>query len=107
MAWTVRVAAPHQARRGDIVEIRTLIQHPMETGFRRDHLGELVPRDIISRFTCSFRGEEVFSAELFPAIAANPYIAFNLVVDGSCELVLRWSDDQGAGREERIRIEAV
>ena len=46
-----------------------------ETGYRTGPGGALVPRDIIQRFVCTYNGEEVFSADFFPAIAANPFIA--------------------------------
>ena len=66
---------PASAKRGEVIEIRTLAGHDMETGFRRTQTGELVPRDIITKFTCTYNGEEIFRADLHPAIAANPLIA--------------------------------
>jgi len=91
----VVVNVPKQAKRGEIIEIRTLAGHSMETGFRRTQRGELIPRDIITRFTCSYNGVEVFSAELHPAIAANPLIAFSTVATESGTLEFRWSGDNG------------
>ena len=79
----VVVTLPQSAKRGEIIEIKTLAGHAMETGFRRTQLGELVPRDIITRFTCSWNGEEIFRADLHPAIAANPLIAFTTVATAS------------------------
>ena len=67
-----RIVVPAKARKGEVIEIKTLINHVMETGFRRDNVGKAIPRDIISRFVCTYNGDEVFRAELFPAIAANP-----------------------------------
>src|SRR6266540_228079 len=69
------VTAPTRARRGEIVEVKTLAQHPMETGFRRTQTGELIPRDIIRRFTCTYNGTEVYRVDLHPAMSANPLIA--------------------------------
>ncbi len=91
----VVVNLPRQAKRGEIIEIRTLAGHVMETGFRRKQTGELVPRDIITRFACSYNGVEVFSAELHPAVAANPLIAFSTVATESGKLEFRWSGDNG------------
>jgi sulfur-oxidizing protein SoxZ len=91
----VVVNMPKQARRGEIIEIRTLAGHTMETGFRRTQHGELVPRDIITLFTCSYNGAEVFRAELHPAIAANPLIAFHTIATESGTLEFRWSGDNG------------
>jgi sulfur-oxidizing protein SoxZ len=86
---------PRQAKRGEVNEIRTLAGHSMETGFRRTQRGELIPRDIITRFTCSYNGVEVFSAELHPAMAANPLIAFSTLATESGTLEFRWTGDNG------------
>jgi sulfur-oxidizing protein SoxZ len=94
MARTL-INAPKTARRGDIVEVRTLIAHPMETGYRSGTDGKLLPRDILRRFTCRYAGELVFAADLHPAIAANPYIAFHTVATVSGELLLTWEGDNG------------
>ena len=77
------INVPAKAKRGDIIEIRTLTSHIMETGFRRTMDGALVPRDIITSFTCRFEGEEIFRADLFPATAANPFFSFFTVATKS------------------------
>ena len=69
------IRVPAQVKRGEAFEIKTLVSHPMEPGVRRDNTGQLIPRDIINRFVCTYNGEEVFRADLFPAIAANPFLA--------------------------------
>ena len=71
-----RIRVPSQARKGEVIEIKTLISHPMETGHRRDTQGQLIPRHIIHTFTCTYNGTEVFRADWHPAVAANPYLAF-------------------------------
>ena len=91
----VVVNMPKQARRGEIIEIRTLAGHTMETGFRHTQRGELIPRDIITLFTCSYNGVEVFRAELYPAMAANPLIAFHTIATESGTLEFRWTGDNG------------
>ena len=96
----VLINLPPRAKRGEIIEIKTLIAHPMETGYRLDSTGAAIPRDIISRFVCSYNGEEIFRAELFPAIAANPFIAFFTTVTESGELVFNWTDDHGQTQTE-------
>ena len=100
----VIVNLPAQAKRGELIEIRTLAGHPMETGFRRTQLGELIPRDIITRFSCSYNGEEIFSAELHPAVAANPLIAFSTRATESGTLEFRWSGDNGFSASESAKI---
>ena len=100
----VLINFPPRAKRGEIIEIKTLIQHPMETGYRLDSKGAVIPRDIISRFTCVYNGEEVFRAELFPAISANPFIAFSTLATESGELVFSWIDDNGQVQSEIRQI---
>jgi sulfur-oxidizing protein SoxZ len=106
MARTI-VNLPAQAKRGEIIEIKTLAAHPMETGFRRTQFGELIPRDIIRRFVCTYNGEEVFRAELHPAIAANPLLSFTTVATESGTITFRWSGDNGYAVTETasIRVE--
>ena len=67
------INVPAKAKRGDIIEIKTLMSHIMETGYRHMASGEVVPRDIITSFTCRYNGTEIFRADLFPAISANPH----------------------------------
>lgn len=100
----VLINLPQRAKRGDIIEIKTLIQHPMETGYRLDSKGAVIPRDIINRFSCAYNGDEVFRAELFPAISANPFIAFSTVTTESGELVFSWTDDRGQTQTETRQI---
>ena len=100
----VLINFPPRAKRGEIIEIKTLIQHPMETGYRLDNKGAVIPRDIISRFNCTYNGEEVFRAELFPAMSANPFIAFSTVATESGELVFSWIDDNGQIQSEIRQI---
>ena len=87
------VTVPARAKRGETVEVKTLAQHPMETGFRRTQTGELIPRDIIRRFTCTYNGVEVYRADLHPAIAANPLISFTTVASESGALTFQWTGD--------------
>ena len=91
----VVVSVPASAKRGEIVEIKTLAQHTMETGFRRTQTGELIPRDIIRSFRCTYNGTEVYRVELHPAIAANPLIAFTTVATESGTLQIQWVGDNG------------
>lgn len=98
MAKTL-VNAPNAARVGDTIEVRTLIAHPMETGWRPDSGGQLLTRNIVRRITCHFddgqQRQLVFAAQLHPAVAANPYLAFDMQVTRSGTLELRWEGDFG------------
>ena len=98
------INAPKTARRGEAIEVRTLIAHPMETGYRPGADGQPLPRDLIRRFSCTYNGEVVFSAELHAAIAANPYLAFWTVATESGTLVCRWQGDQGFDQREVVAI---
>ena len=89
------IQVPARAKRGDIIELRALIGHTMETGFRRTQTGELIPRDIIRGFRCTYNGTEVYRVELHPAIAANPLIAFTTVATESGTLQFEWVGDNG------------
>ncbi|WP_119422898.1 thiosulfate oxidation carrier complex protein SoxZ [Desertibaculum subflavum] len=86
---------PSTARPGEVIEIKTLIQHPMETGFRPGPNGQMLPRDIITRFVCSYDDAEIFVADLHPAIAANPFLTFTTVATASGTLRFTWSGDNG------------
>jgi sulfur-oxidizing protein SoxZ len=89
------INVPKTAKRGDIVEIKTLISHIMETGFRHGSDGKLVPRNIITRFVCTYNGEQIFGADLHPAIAANPFITFHTVATDSGTIAFEWNGDNG------------
>lgn len=106
MARTL-ITVPKDTKRGDVVEIRALIAHPMETGFRVGADGRRVPRDVLRRFTCRFDGEVVFAAELFPAIAANPYLAFPLRATRSGTLAFTWEGDGGFAQTETVAFDVA
>lgn len=91
-----RVRAPKEAVRGETIEIKTLISHQMESGQRRDGDGNVIPRQIINRFVCTFNGEEVFSADWHGAISANPYMQFYMVAEESGTFEFTWTDDDGS-----------
>jgi sulfur-oxidizing protein SoxZ len=86
---------PTTARRGEVVEIRTLVQHAMEPGYRRQDDGSPVPRDIIVRFAVTYGGEEVFAVDMQQGVAANPYFAFTIVATATADLVFTWTDEHG------------
>ena len=95
MAEKPRIKLPSSARKGEVIEIKTLIAHPMETGLRKDQDGKVIPRKIINKFTCEFNGKPVFSADIEPAVAANPYMQFTAKVVESGTFRFTWVDDDG------------
>ena len=90
-----RIQVPKDAKRGDVVRIRLLIQHPMETGYRLGADGKKVPKNVIRTLVCRYNGVEVFRAKMSPGIAANPYLQFPIVAAESGELEFTWVDDAG------------
>jgi sulfur-oxidizing protein SoxZ len=85
-----------EAKKGDLVEVKALVSHVMETGQRKDSAGNTIPRKILNKFTCTVNGKEVFSADFEPAVAANPYIQFKFKATESGPVVLTWTDDDGS-----------
>lgn len=116
MARTL-IDKPERAKPGEVVRIRAMIGHPMESGFRVDAQGKLVPRQIIRRFTCHLAaatgastggGELVFRADFRPAVAANPSVTFFVVAPAaSGTLTLRWSGDEGFEHAESVALAVV
>jgi sulfur-oxidizing protein SoxZ len=98
------ITVPPRAKRGEVIEIKTLIAHVMESGFRFTTTGKRLPRDIITSFVCSYNGEEVFRAQFFPAIAANPFVTFHTLATESGTLTFTWSGDNGFAASETVTI---
>ena len=96
---------PATARPGEVVAVRVLVQHAMETGYRTSSVGEPLARDIIRRVECRFEGERVFAADLHPAIAANPTLAFFMVATRSGTLSVEWRGDHGFVHANSARIQ--
>ena len=105
MAARVQITA--KARKGEVVEVRVLIQHPMETGYRHDDVGHPIKRNVITLLSCRYNGVEVFRADLSSGIAANPYIQFYTVAEASGELEFYWIDDEGQQGSEKQSIQVA
>jgi sulfur-oxidizing protein SoxZ len=106
MASKPRVKVPESASAGELITIKTLISHIMETGQRKDGDGNVIPRKIINHFEATFNGQTVFSADLDPAVSANPYLEFNVKVQESGTFKFMWTDDDGSvyTAEESIEV---
>jgi sulfur-oxidizing protein SoxZ len=108
MAARTLIQIPPLSRKGDVIEVRTMIAHPMETGYRPGADGKVLARNLIRRFSCAYDDgvsrELVFQAELFPAMAANPYLTFPLLVTGPGTLVLTWEGDNGFMQTETLPL---
>jgi sulfur-oxidizing protein SoxZ len=99
-----RVQLPQRARRGEVIEVRIAVQHPMETGFRFDNAGRAIPKNVITSLICRYNSEIVFRAEMDSGIAANPYLQFFTIAGASGELVFEWVDNAGQRGMERAAI---
>jgi sulfur-oxidizing protein SoxZ len=102
------ITMPKTARAGEVIEIRTLIAHPMETGYRPGEDGAIQPRNLIRRLSCRYfdgrEDVEIFSADLFPAVAANPFISFFTVATASGTLRFQWTGDNGFTQTESVAL---
>ncbi len=100
----VLVNAPKTARKGDTVEIKALIMHPMESGYRPGPNGRIIPRNIIEHFSATWNGAEIFRMDFSPAIAANPFVSFSAVATESGIIAFRWTGDEGFAAEHQVAI---
>jgi sulfur-oxidizing protein SoxZ len=104
MSARALINVPKTAKRGEVIEIKTLISHVMDTGYRHSNTGVVVPRDIITSFSCKYNGEEVFAATFYPAIAANPFVTFHTTAIESDTLAFTWQGDNGFEVIEEAQI---
>lgn len=105
--FNVRIRMPSEVKKGDIIEIRTIAQHPMVRGGRNDATGVTTPRRIIHRFTATYGGEEVFRMDLYRGIAANPYIAFSTIATETGDIEFKWFEDGGAIFSRTVRLTVI
>ena len=92
---TPRVRMPASAKKDEIIEIKTLISHDMESGQRKDAEGKTIPRRIIGKLEATYNGKPLFIADWHPSISANPYQSFFLRATESGEVAFAWTDDNG------------
>ncbi len=90
-----RVSVPSKAVKGEIVELKALIRHPMESGHRRDARGEAIARDIIVKFECEYDRKTIISVDVHPGVSANPLITFYTVASKSGDVNFKWTDQHG------------
>jgi sulfur-oxidizing protein SoxZ len=104
---TARARVPERVKRGTVFEVRAMVEHPMESGFRLNNVGKPIPRHIVESFTCEYDGHEVFRAKLHPAISTNPYFRFSILATNSGALTFTWTDDRGGVATHVARIEVT
>ncbi len=104
---TARIQLPAQAKRGEVIAVQVLIRHPMETGFRMDNMGKVIPKNTVSNLLCRYNGADVFRAEMGSGIAANPYLQFYIVAQDSGDVEFSWVDDRGEKGSASSKITVV
>jgi sulfur-oxidizing protein SoxZ len=92
------------AKVGEVITLKAIASHPMETGHRREVTGKVIPRDILKLMTCEYDGMEIFRAEFFPAVAANPFISFTTIATKSGLITFQWVDDAGKIYTEKTEL---
>ena len=98
------IRLPKSVKRGEVFEIKTLVQHPMETGFRVGTNGTMIPRNIIQEMLCTYNGVEIFRMKMSSATAANPFVSFFTTATETGTLFFRWTGDEGFKVEETASI---
>jgi sulfur-oxidizing protein SoxZ len=91
-----RIRVPANAKKGEVIEIKTMLDHKMETGTRKDESGKVVPRKLINSFVCKFNGAEVMRSNWATAVSENPYLAFKVAASESGKFEFEWHEDGGA-----------
>ena len=107
MSTSIRIKAPKTARKGEVIELKALIQHKMESGYRRDEKGETIPRKILTEFVCLYDNEEIFRANFHPGVSANPILTFFTRATESGTLVFRWTEQTGEVFEDSTEIKVT
>ena len=101
------ITLPKQVRSGQMVTLQAMIGHPMETGQRADAQGQIVPKDIVRRLRVHLNQVLIFEVELFAAVAANPYVAFDFRATASGTLRLTWEGDRGFFHSEEVKLQVA
>jgi sulfur-oxidizing protein SoxZ len=107
MSGKPRIKLPESARAGEVIEIRTLFSHVMETGNRRDNNGELVPRNIVHTFIARFEEVEIIKLDVGAGTSANPHFVFHMKVPGPGSFEFIWIDDRGNRIAEKLPLNVV
>lgn len=107
MAGAIRISAPASASRGEIIELKALIQHDMESGYRLTSKGEQIPRNILTKFECIMDGETLFQADFHPGVAANPFITFHIRAKKSGKLIFKWTEQTGLVFQDSAQIDVA
>ncbi len=102
MADQIKIRAHLQA---DYAELRVLLQHPMETGQRKDEKGQIVPAHFIQTFSITVNGKALIDGQLNTSIAKNPLFGFRTRgIKAGDRLAVSWQDNKGEQRSDEIVV---
>ena len=90
-----RAKVPKEASIDEVIEVKTLLRHPMHSGRMKDSEGNVIPRKIINKFIAYFNDKLILSIDLEPSISSNPYIVFPFKVKESGTFNLLWQEETG------------
>ncbi|TAM86982.1 thiosulfate oxidation carrier complex protein SoxZ [bacterium] len=99
-----RLLVPSTAKKGDVIEVKTIIMHPMDSGYSKDQNGKTIPREIIETFSAAYNGKQVFKMQLQPSISSNPFVSFFMKAEQSGTLELTWVDQDGSVYKNQAQI---
>jgi len=103
-----RLKVPETAQKGEIIVVKCLAEHAMQTGRRRNpDTGELIPRFLIDRLECHYNGKLVFFADWFNGVSANPYLTFKLRASQSGTIAITWIETDGVSTMASAEIEVL
>ena len=103
MAQT-RVRVPKSAKKGELIEVKTIVKHTMESGRRKGADGKLIPQQIVNKFECMYGGKTVFSADFAGSVSANPNLSFFLRAADSGKIDFKWTEDNGTVSTDSAEI---
>lgn len=103
MADPMKIRATMQ---GDVADVKVLMNHPMETGLRKDaKTGQLVPAHYISTVMAKLNGAVVLDGALSGAVSKNPYLGFKVKGAKSGDKIeLSWEDNKGGKRTDTATV---
>jgi sulfur-oxidizing protein SoxZ len=102
-----RILVPGGIRRGDVIDVRALVEHPMATGLFRDPEGRPIPAHFINDVSVDYGDQEVAHFVWTSGISRDPFVEFSLRADREAELKFIWTDNRGGVFTQTVDIKFV
>ncbi|MBF0308364.1 MAG: thiosulfate oxidation carrier complex protein SoxZ [Magnetococcales bacterium] len=91
--------------KGAVVEVKTLLTHPMESGLRKDpNSGETVPAHFVEEVVVTYLGKEIIRSQWTGGISKNPFFSFKLKATASGPVQVTWKDNKGESFTETAQV---